>query len=193
MTVERFDIAVPDEDLAELRERLARTRFADVPALPDWGGGVPGEVLREWVAAWADHDWRAAEADLNRFEHYRATVDGQPIHFIHHPGTGPSPLPLVLLHGWPWTFWDWHATIDALADPGAHGGDPADAFDVVVASVPGATFSTPPCCGQGGSIVMLSSIVRRGRVVWRSFASTSAISRWATMWISSAWLGAPLA
>jgi pimeloyl-ACP methyl ester carboxylesterase len=143
MTVERFEIAVADEDLGELRDRLARTRFADVPVLPDWGAGVPSEVLREWVAAWADHDWRAAEADLNRFEHYRATVDGQPIHFIHRRGTGPDPVPLILTHGWPWTFWDWHATIDALADPRAHGGDPADAFDVVVASVPGATLSTP--------------------------------------------------
>jgi Epoxide hydrolase N terminus len=143
MTVERFEITVPDADLAELRERLARTRFADVPALPDWGAGVPGDVLRDWVAAWADHDWRAAESDLNGFEHYRATVDGQPIHFIHRRGTGPDPVPLILTHGWPWTFWDWHATIDALADPGAYGGDPADAFDVVVASVPGATFSTP--------------------------------------------------
>jgi pimeloyl-ACP methyl ester carboxylesterase len=66
-----------------------------------------------------------------------------PMHFVHRPGNGPAPVPLLLLHGWPWTFWDWHASVDALADPVAHGGDAADAFDVVVASLPGTTFSTP--------------------------------------------------
>jgi pimeloyl-ACP methyl ester carboxylesterase len=80
---------------------------------------------------------------MNRFAHYRAAIDGIPIHFIHERGKGPKPIPLILSHGWPWTFWDLHKVIRPLADPAAFGGDPADAFDVVVPSLPGFGFSTP--------------------------------------------------
>ena len=80
---------------------------------------------------------------MNTFAHYKADIDGIPIHFIHEPGRGPNPMPLILTHGWPWTFWDMRHVIRPLADPAAHGGDPADAFDVVVPSLPGFGFSTP--------------------------------------------------
>ncbi len=80
---------------------------------------------------------------MNTFHHYRVTIDGQPIHFIHEPGRGPKPMPLILTHGWPWTFWDFHKVIRPLSDPVAHGGDAADAFDVVVPSLPGFGFSLP--------------------------------------------------
>ena len=80
---------------------------------------------------------------MNRFEHSRVSIDGVPVHFLRRRGTGPSPMPLVLTHGWPWTFWDLHHMIEPLADPAAHGGDPADSFDVIVPSLPGYGFSVP--------------------------------------------------
>ena len=81
--------------------------------------------LEEMVAYWRDqYDWRKHEAEINRFAHYRTTIDGVPIHFIHEPGKGPKPIPLILSHGWPWTFWDLQKVIRPLADPAAFGGDP---------------------------------------------------------------------
>jgi microsomal epoxide hydrolase len=140
---ERFQVAFSDEALSDLRERLARTRFAPDHHNEDWHYGVPTAVIRRLVGAWRGFDWRAAEAEINRFDHYRVELDGTPIHFIHRRGRGPNPIPLILSHGWPWTFWDWNAVIDPLADPAAHGGDASDAFDVIVPSLPGFTFSTP--------------------------------------------------
>lgn len=138
-----FKVAFSEAAIADLRDRLARTRFAPDHHNDDWAFGVPSAVLREWVEAWRRFDFRAAETSLNRFAHYRVEIDGVLIHFLHRPGVGPDPVPLILTHGWPWTFWDWNAVIDPLADPGAHGGDPADAFDVIVPSLPGFAFSTP--------------------------------------------------
>jgi pimeloyl-ACP methyl ester carboxylesterase len=80
---------------------------------------------------------------MNRFAHYKTTIEDIPIHFIHEPGKGPKPMPLILNHGWPWTFWDLHKVIRPLADPASYGGDPQDTFDVVVPSLPGYGFSTP--------------------------------------------------
>ena len=141
---ERFAIAVPDEELAELRRRLERMRWPLDPGNDDWRYGANRRWLEELVAYWRDgYDWRVHEAAMNRFEHFQVTLDDVPVHFIHRRGVGPSPLPLILTHGWPWTFWDFAAMIDALADPAAHGGDAADAFDVVVASLPGYGFSVP--------------------------------------------------
>ena len=88
-------------------------------------------------------DMRAAEEQINDFPQFMVTVDGVPIHFVHVRGKGPDPKPLILTHGWPWTFWDWHQVIGPLTDPAAHGGDPADSFDVVIPSLPGAGFSVP--------------------------------------------------
>lgn len=139
-----FEVAIPDEDLADLRARLARTRFADDFANASWAYGVDGSYLRELVTYWLDaFDWRGVEAEMNAYAHHRVTLDGLPIHYLHAPGRGPAPLPLVLTHGWPWTFWDFGKVIGPLADPAVHGGDPADAFDVVVPSLPGFAFSSP--------------------------------------------------
>ncbi len=96
------------------------------------------------VRYWSEEfDWRAQEAAINRFPNYLVELDGIPIHFIHARGNGPNPRPLILTHGWPWTFWDWKDVIGPLTDPAAHGGDAASSFDVVVPSLPGAGFSTP--------------------------------------------------
>ncbi|MET0369782.1 MAG: epoxide hydrolase [Sphingobium sp.] len=143
INAERFTIDIPDAAIDDLRDRLTRTRFPPDPVGSGWHLGVPGAELRRWVNAWQRFDWRAAERRINAFDHYRVTIDDVPVHFMHRPGRGPNPTPLILTHGWPWTFWDWHAAADALADPAAHGGDPADAFDVIVPSLPGFGFSSP--------------------------------------------------
>ncbi|WP_433345188.1 epoxide hydrolase family protein [Microtetraspora malaysiensis] len=142
--LEPAPIHVPDEVLADLRRRLELTRLPDDTGNDDWRYGVNAAYLRELVDYWRDgYDWRAAEAEINAHEHYHVEVDGVPVHFMRKPGVGPAPTPLILTHGWPWTFWHWSKVIGPLADPGAYGGDPAEAFDVIVPSFPGFGFSTP--------------------------------------------------
>lgn len=144
MHAEPFRIDLPEETLRDLRERLARTRFPEDFANDGWAYGTPTAYLRELVDHWLHRfDWRAAEREMNAFSHFRTEIEGMPIHFIHEKGKGPKPLPLVLSHGWPWTFWDLKKVIRPLADPASFGGDPKDAFDVVVPSLPGYGFSTP--------------------------------------------------
>ncbi|GAA2381461.1 epoxide hydrolase 1 [Streptomyces sp. XM4011] len=142
--LEPTPIRVPDQVLEDLRARLALTRPPLDEGNEDWSYGVPAGYLRELVAHWRDgYDWRAAEAAINAYEHYTVPVDGVPVHFLRKPGTGPAPVPLILTHGWPWTFWHWSKVIDRLADPAADGGDPADAFEVIVPSLPGFGFPGP--------------------------------------------------
>jgi pimeloyl-ACP methyl ester carboxylesterase len=141
---ERFDVSIPQADLDDLARRLASTRWAPDYANDDWSFGVPAPYLRELVDHWlSSYDWRRHEAAMNTYDHWRVTLDGVPIHYVHIPGKGPDPLPLILTHGWPWTFWDYEKVMRLLADPAAFGGDPADAFDLVVPSLPGYVFSTP--------------------------------------------------
>src|SRR5713226_6117533 len=142
MHPEPFRIAVPDAVLADLRERLARTRFPDEIPGSGWTYGTNLAYLRELVAYWRErYDWRAAEARLNALPQFRARVGGLGIHFVHVRGTGPAPLPLVITHGWPGSVAEFLDVIGPLADPARHGGDPADAFDVVAPSMPGYGFS----------------------------------------------------
>ena len=137
-------IRVRDEVLDDLRRRLTATKWPLDAGNDDGYYGVRRSYLAELVAYWADgFDWRAAEAAINAYEHYRVDVGGVPVHFMRKPGVGPDPVPLILSHGWPWTFWHWSKVIDPLADPAAYGDDPADAFDVIVPSLPGFGFSTP--------------------------------------------------
>ena len=144
MKYEPFTVEVSDAALADLGERLQRTRLAPEFANDDWAYGTNGAYLRELLDYWAaDYDWREQEAAINGFANYKTTIEGIPIHFIYERGKGPNPVPLILSHGWPWTFWDWHKLIGPLTDPAAYGGDPADAFDVVIPSLPGFGFSTP--------------------------------------------------
>ena len=139
-----FVIDIPEETLSDLRDRLANTRWPDEIGNDDWTYGTRLADLKQLVEYWrTSYDWRRHERAMNAFPHYTVSIDDQPIHFIHQPGRGPKPMPLVLTHGWPWTFWDFHKVIRPLADPAAFGADPADAFDVVVPSLPGFGFSTP--------------------------------------------------
>jgi len=144
MSAEPFTVRVPDAVLDDLRERLARRRLPDDFGNEDWSYGFNGAYMDELLGYWGDgFDWRAQEAAINAYPQFRVELDDVPIHFIHVRGSGPDPAPLVLTHGWPWTFWDFHKVIGPLSDPGAHGGDPADAFDVIVPSLPGFGFSSP--------------------------------------------------
>jgi pimeloyl-ACP methyl ester carboxylesterase len=144
VSIEPFTIHIPDSDVADLRQRLERTRLAPEFANENWQYGTNGKYLQELLSYWAtDYDWRAQEAKINRFQNFKTTIDGVPIHFIHEKGKGPNPTPLILSHGWPWTFWDWHKVIGPLTDPVAYGGNAEDSFDVVIPSLPGYGFSNP--------------------------------------------------
>ena len=144
MKSEPFDIAVPDAELEDLRLRLARTRWADDLGNADWRYGVERGWLEDMVRYWREqYDWRAAERKINQLRNFRVTLDGVPLHYVHARGKGENPMPLLLLHGWPWTFMDFHALIGPLSDPAAHGGDPADSFDLIIPSLPGFGFSMP--------------------------------------------------
>ena len=100
------------------------------------------DYLKELVEYWrTSFDWRAQEKLLNSFKHFKSEVDGLDIHFIHEGGKGPNPMPLVITHGWPSCFFEMSKIVPLLSDPGSHGGDPADAFDVVAPALPGFGFS----------------------------------------------------
>jgi pimeloyl-ACP methyl ester carboxylesterase len=141
---EPFVIGIPQARLDDLSRRLRDTRWALDLDNDNSYYGITTRELKDLADYWADgFDWRAAERRLNEFTHYRLDVGGVPVHFIRRPGSGPVPIPIILSHGWPWTFWDYSKVIEPLADPAAHGGDPADAFDVIVPSLAGFGFSTP--------------------------------------------------
>ncbi len=141
---EPFTVAVPDEAIADLHRRLDNTRLPADFANDDWRFGMNREYLESFLHSWRhEYDWRETERRINAFKNYQIDFDGVPLHFIHERGEGPDPIPLILTHGWPWTFWDFEQVIRPLTDPASHGGDPADAFDVIVPSLPGFGFSTP--------------------------------------------------
>ena len=131
------------EQLADLRDRLARTRWPEESA-DGWDAGAPQAWTRELVAAWLRFDAGALQDRLDGLEHLSADVDGQVVHAVRAVGRGPDPLPLVLTHGWPGSFLEHLELVPLLTDPQAHGGEAADAFDVVLPSLPGFGFSAPP-------------------------------------------------
>ena len=145
MAVEPFKIEVSDSDLDDLRARLERTRWPDELPGTGWDYGSNLDYIKELVDYWCTKfDWRAQEQLINSFSHFKTDVDGLGIHFIHEKGKGPHPIPLVVTHGWPGTFFEMHKIISLLSDPASHGGDPEYAFDIVVPSMPGYGFSDHP-------------------------------------------------
>jgi pimeloyl-ACP methyl ester carboxylesterase len=139
-----YRINVSQADIDDLRDRLARTRWA--PDLPGtgWERGVPTAYLRELAAYWADeYDWRVHEAALNAYPQFITTIDGADVHFLHVRSANQDATPLMLLHGWPGSVVEFLDLIGPLTDPAAHGGDPADAFHLVIPSLPGYGFSGP--------------------------------------------------
>lgn len=139
-----FKIHVAEDVLEDLHRRLESTRWPRDFANDQWQYGANTAYLREVVDFWLkQYDWRERERAINAFPHFRTMIDGVPIHFIHVRGKGPNPMPLMLNHGWPWSFWDYQKLIGPLSDPAGHGGNPEDAFDIIVPSLPGYGFSTP--------------------------------------------------
>jgi pimeloyl-ACP methyl ester carboxylesterase len=139
-----FRLTVPDADLADLHDRLDRTRWPDQLPGVGWCYGVPADYLRELVRHWRHgYDWRAAEARLNEWPQFTTTIDGANVHFAHIRSPEPDATPLLLTHGWPGSIVEFLDVVGPLTDPAAHGGDPADAFHVVVPSIPGFGLSGP--------------------------------------------------
>ncbi len=145
MSATPFTIDIPQADLDDLHRRLEMTRWPDAMDGAGWDYGTDPVYLRELVDYWREgFDWRAQERRLNGFANFRAEVDGVDIHCIHERGVGPNPTPLLLLHGWPSSFVQMLDLMPLLTDPAAHGGNLADSFDIVVASLPGYGFSASP-------------------------------------------------
>jgi epoxide hydrolase len=156
-----FTVAVPEETLVDLRARLDRTRFIDDFEGDGWTYGVSRSYLRELCDYWrTTFDWRAQEATLNSFDQFQIHVDGQPIHFIHARSPNPGALPLLLVHGWPGSIFEFVKVIGPLADPVAYGGDEVDAFHVVSPSIPGYGFSGPTIEPGWGSRRIASAFAR---------------------------------
>lgn len=143
--IELFTLRCSDEDLAELRRRLKATRWPEPETVDDWSQGAPLAKVQELCAYWRDsYDWRRCEAMLNGFGQYRTEIDGLGIHFIHIRSPAPDALPLIMTHGWPGSVIEFHKVIRPLTDPAAFGGDPRDAFHLVLPSLPGFGFSDKP-------------------------------------------------
>ena len=163
--IRKFSISIPQQDLDDLADRLARTRWpASVPGAA-WERGVPVSYLRELADYWrTGFDWRAAEARLNAYPQFITEIDGQKIHFLHVKSPESDATPLLLLHGWPGSIVEFLHVIGPLTDPRSHGADPGQAFDLVIPSLPGFGFSGPVTEAGWGSRRMaraLAELMRR--------------------------------
>jgi pimeloyl-ACP methyl ester carboxylesterase len=143
--IKPFRIAVGDDVLDDLKDRLRRTRWPEAELVDDWSQGAPLAWIQDVCRYWAgQYDWRQREAGLNRFAQFTTEIDGLDIHFVHMRSPHAQALPLVITHGWPGSIVEFHKVIEPLVDPAAHGGDPADAFHVICPSLPGFGFSSKP-------------------------------------------------
>ncbi|SDE50394.1 epoxide hydrolase family protein [Pseudonocardia oroxyli] len=144
MTVEQFEVTVSDAEIADLRDRLRRTRWPEREPVADRSQGLPLDEAQELCRSWAeDYDFGFA-ARVNAFPQFRTTIDGLGVHFLHVRSPEPDAFPLVLTHGWPGSVLEFLEVLGPLTDPRAHGGDPADAFHVVAPSLPGYGWSDKP-------------------------------------------------
>lgn len=143
-TITPFRIDIPQEQLDDLAQRLARTRFSTPLPGDGWGTGVPTSYVRELVDYWrGSYDWRAQEAELNAYPQFLTEIDGQQIHFLHVRSAHEDALPLLVTHGWPGSFVEFLDVIGPLTDPTSYGGRASDAFHLVIPSLPGFGFSGP--------------------------------------------------
>ena len=140
-----FTIEISDEVLEDLNDRLARSRLPDQISGTGWDYGTNRAYVEALLAYWQDgFDWRAQERRLNEFDHFKTVIDGVDVHFIHQRSAEEDAIPLLLTHGWPGSFVEFANLIGPLTNPAAYGGDPADAFHVVIPSLPGYGFSGKP-------------------------------------------------
>jgi len=163
--IEEFQIHIPQADLDDLADRLARTRWPGSLPGAAWERGVPDDYLRGLAGYWQQSfDWRAAEGRLNAYPQYTTVIDGQKIHFLHVKSPEPGATPLLLLHGWPGSFVEFLHVIGPLSDPRGHGAADAPAFDLVIPSLPGFGFSGPvtePGWGPRRMAGALAKLMRR--------------------------------
>lgn len=156
-----FTINIPQSVLDDLSDRLARTRWPDEVAGAGWDYGSNLAYMRELIDYWHNKfDWRAQEKAINRFAHFRTEIDGIGIHFIHERGKGENPMPILLLHGWPSSFWQMLKIIPLLTDPASHGGEESDSFDVIVPDLIGYGFSDRPA-KKGMSVFRIGDLFAR--------------------------------
>ena len=163
--IEEFRIDIPQADLDDLADRLARTRWPSSLPGPAWERGVPVSYVRELAEYWrGGFDWRAQEARLNSWPQYITQIDGQKIHFLHVRSPEPDATPLLLLHGWPGSVVEFTRVIGPLSDPRAHGDASAPPFDLVIPSLPGFGFSGPvtePGWGSRRMAAALAELMRQ--------------------------------
>ena len=144
-SIRPFRIDVPDETLDQIRTRVTEYPWHEMPDDGGWAYGTNLDYMKEFCAYWVDEfDWRKHEAQINRFPHYTAEVDGIDLHFIHEKGSGPVSMPLIISHGWPGSVVEFLDIIEPLAHPERFGGSADDAFDVIAPSLPGFGFSGRP-------------------------------------------------
>jgi epoxide hydrolase len=142
--IEPFRLAIPQRDLDDLHQRLDRTRWPDELPGVGWAYGVPLAYLQELAHYWRHrYDWRKAEAKLNEWPQFTTTIDGAKVHFAHVRSPEPGATPLIITHGWPGSIVEFAEIVGPLSDPTSHGADPADAFHVVIPSIPGFGLSGP--------------------------------------------------
>ena len=140
-----FHLDIPDATLNHIRTRVAEYRWHEMPDDKGWAYGTNLDYMKEFCAYWVgEYDWRKHEAEINRFSHHKAGVDGVDLHFIHEKGSGSAPLPLLISHGWPGSVVEFLEIIEPLAHPQRFGGDAGDSFDVIAPSLPGFGFSGRP-------------------------------------------------
>lgn len=145
LTIKPFEIAIPDSQLDDLKQRLRNTRWPEKETVDDWSQGAPLAAVRNLCDYWLNsYDWRRCESQLNQLGNFKTEIDGLDIHFIHVRSPHANALPLLLTHGWPGSIIEFIKTIGPLTDPVAHGGKAEDAFHVVIPSLPGYGFSDKP-------------------------------------------------
>jgi len=139
-----FRFNVPEEQLADLRRRIAATRWPERETVADDSQGVRLATVQELARYWTDYDWRTCETKLNALPQFLMEIDGLDIHFIHVRSKHENALPLIVTHGWPGSIIEQLKIIDPLTNPAAHGATGSDAFDMVIPSIPGHGFSAKP-------------------------------------------------
>jgi len=143
--VRPFNVAIPDSEIQDLKQRLAGTRWPDQETVADWSQGVRLENAKSLITYWEhEYDWRRFESELNSYPQFLTEIDGLDIHFIHVRSSNPGAMPLILTHGWPGSIVEFLKLIGPLTDPVAFGGLAEDSFDVVIPSLPGFGFSGKP-------------------------------------------------
>src|SRR5262245_51307221 len=172
-TIRPFRVDIPDADLAALRRRLAATRLPEKETVADYSQGVPLKTIEQILRYWqTDYDWRKVEARINSYPNFITEIDGLDIHFIHVRSRHENAMPLIVTHGWPGSIVEQLKIVEPLTDPTAHGGSEADAFHVVIPSMPGYGFSgKPTTTGWGPERVASAWITLMRRLGYKQFVA----------------------